>query len=117
MINLQLSWVYSSDLERSHRFYGEILGLDLLRDEGSARIYSVNDGAAIGVCEAFEDRVVQPGGGMISLVTDEVDAWYQRLSQAGAKTLGEPHHLEKFGIYTFFTEDPDGYKIEFQQFT
>ena len=54
---------------------------------------------------------------MISLVTDEVDAWYQRLSQAGAKTLGEPHHLEKFGIYTFFTEDPDGYKIEFQQFT
>jgi predicted enzyme related to lactoylglutathione lyase len=115
-INQQITWVYTSDLERSHRFYSEVLGLALARDEGTARIYSIVDGAAIGVCETFDNRVVQPDGSMISLVTDDVDGWYQRLCRAGITTGGKPHHLEKFGIYTFFAEDPDGYVIEFQQF-
>ena len=113
---VQITWVYCSDIEASHHFYAECLGLPLLRDEGSARIYQTTAGAAIGVCRAFEDRVVEPRGGMISLVTDDVDGWYKRLSESGGTTRGAPHVLEKFGIYTFFAEDPDGYVIEFQQF-
>lgn len=113
---LQISWVYSEDLVRSEWFYAELLGLRLLRRESGARIYRTTAGAAIGVCQVFEDRVVEPRGCMISLVTSDVDGWYQRLNSAGARTRGEPHWLERFGIYTFFAEDPDGYIIEFQQF-
>ena len=115
-LEIQITWVYCSNLETSHRFYGESLGLPLLRDEDSARIYKTTAGAAIGVCRAFEDRIVEPRGGMISLVTDDVDGWYKRLSETGVTTRGAPHVLEKFRIYTFFAEDPDGYVIEFQQF-
>ena len=112
----QITWVYTDDLERSSAFYGEVLGLVLVRDEGAARIFEVNAGAAIGVCTAFEDRVVEPRGGMISLVTNDVDAWYARIVAAGVQPDAPPHRLEQFGIYTFFVRDPAGYVVEFQSF-
>ena len=115
-VTRQIAWVYCRDLARSDRFYADVLGLRCVRDEGTARVYETVPGAAIGVCEAFEDRVVEPRGAMVSLVTDDVDGWYRRLDAAGAAVRGPPHRLERFGIYTFFAEDPDGYVLEFQQF-
>lgn len=112
----QITWVYTGDLEAACKFYGELIGLELARDEGGARIYRTGENAFIGVCTAFEDRVVQPEGSMISLVTDDVDGWYEKLLSRGVKIDAPPHRLEQFGIYTFFTKDPNGYVIEFQQF-
>lgn len=114
-IQAQITWVYTEDLHQSERFYRDTLGLECIRDEGRARIFRTAGGAAIGVCETFEDRVVEPKGGMISLVTDDVDAWYQKLKQVGIEAE-PPHRLEQFGIYTCFAKDPSGYVIEFQQF-
>ena len=115
-VSAQVTWRYTENLEKAHEFYGEVLGLELVRDEGAARIYRVNSGACIGVCRAFEDRVVEPSGSMVSLVTDDVDGWYDRLKRAGVKLKAPPHRLDQFGIYTFFAEDPDGYVVEFQKF-
>ncbi len=111
-----ISWVYTEDLDKSASFYADVLGLECVRDVGGARIFATLEGAAIGVCRIYADRVVEPRGGMISIVTDEVDAWYQRLLDKGADITQPPHRLEQFGIYTFFVADPDGYVIEFQQF-
>jgi catechol 2,3-dioxygenase-like lactoylglutathione lyase family enzyme len=111
-----ISWVYCDDLDTTARFYAEILGLECRRDEGDARIYATVGGAAIGLCRAFDDRVVEPRGGMISLVCDDVDSWYRRLLEHGVRIDAPPHRLEAFGIYTFFARDPNGYVIEFQQF-
>ena len=69
----------------------------------------------IGVCEAFGGRVVAPRGSLISLVTDNVDACYQRLLARGLD-IEAPARLEAFAIYRFSVTDPDGYRIEFQQF-
>ena len=112
----QITWLYTHDLARSHDFYSGVLGLEIQRDEGQAKIYRTADGAALGVCEVFDDRVVEPAGSMISLVTNSVDSWYSKLESAGVKAQGPPHHIERFGIYTFFVKDPDGYILEFQQF-
>lgn len=115
-VNKQITWVYTHNLETTKAFYGQVLGLDCVRDEGKAQIFRVSSDAMIGVCEVFGDRVVEPQGGMITLVTDDVDAWYDRLVQAGAGTRGAPRRMAEFNIYTFFAEDPNGYVIEFQQF-
>jgi len=115
-IDQQITWVYAHDLEATCRFYGEVLGLPMTLDEGTARIFAAGGGAYIGVCEAFGGRVVEPRGGMITLVTDDVDAWYARLTDAGATTKGPPERHEAFNIYAFLAEDPNGYLIEFQEF-
>jgi len=115
-INGQISWVYTQDLDSTAYFYAEVLGLECSRDEGTARIFATADNAWIGVCQAFADRVVEPKGGMISIVSDDVDAWYRRLVDIGLSIDQPPHRLEQFGIYMFLVKDPNGYLIEFQQF-
>ncbi len=115
-ITAQVSWVYTPDLAVTAPFYAELLGFECVRSEHRARIYRVAQGAHIGLCEAFADRVVEPKGGMISLVVDDVDAWYPRLQARGVEIDAPPHRLEQFGIRTFFLRDPNGYIIEFQQF-
>ena len=95
-------------------FTATVIGM--VRDEESARIFNAGSGGLIGVCSAFGNRVVEPKGGMITLVTDDVDAWFSLLQSKGIDVDSPPHILEKFNIYTFFLKDPNGYLIEFQQF-
>jgi catechol 2,3-dioxygenase-like lactoylglutathione lyase family enzyme len=99
----QISWVYTQDLDSTADFYARGLGLECSRDEGDARIFAT-------------DRVVEPKGGMISIVTDDVDAWYLRLLDNGLQIDKPPEQIERFGIYSFFVKDPNGYLLEFQQF-
>ena len=115
-ITSQITWVYTDDLEHTSNFYGDDLGLKLVIDEGASRIFQVSSTAQIGVCTAFENRIVEPKGGMITLVTTEVDEWYSQLTSKGVAIKNPPYVLEKFNIYTFFFEDPNGYVIEIQQF-
>lgn len=111
-----IAWVYTDDLTGSARFYEKVLGLALERDAGTARIYRSSQGGMIGVCTAFADRVVEPRGGMITLLTEDVDGWYQKVTAAGGRVKGPPERMERFGIYSFFVEDPNGYVIEVQTF-
>jgi predicted enzyme related to lactoylglutathione lyase len=111
----QVSWVYTDDLDATAQFYREILGLVCDRDEGRARLFRTAANAWIGVCEAFDGRVVQPDGGMISIVTTDVDAWYRKLLAHGM-VIEPPRRLDTFGIYCLLLRDPNGYAIEFQQF-
>jgi len=115
----QITWVYTQTLEHSAAFYRDTLGLKVSRDAGTAMIFETSPNTFIGVCEVFGDRVVQPDGGMITLLVetkDQVDGWYSRLAERGAGTAGPPEELPRFGIYSFFCSDPNGYTIEFQTF-
>ena len=114
-IDGQVSSVYTLDLDATSAFYGDILGLVCERDQGRARLFRTAPSAWIGVCEAFDGRVVQADGSMISIVTAEVDAWYRRLL-VHELDVDPPRRLETFGIYSLLVHDPNGYAIEFQQF-
>ena len=115
-VTAQISWVYTEDLEASTTFYSEVLGFKCVRDQCNARIFATVDNAAIGVCKTFAERVIEPRGGMISIVTNGVDAWYQHLIDLSVDITQPLHRLEQFGICSFIVTDPDGYLIEFQQF-
>jgi predicted enzyme related to lactoylglutathione lyase len=109
-------WVYTEDLDGTCAFYSDTLGLKQVRDEGDARMFETGPGHAVGVSRATGFREVQPAGGMITIVTDDVDDWYARLDRAGATLRGKPERNDQFGIYAFLAEDPNGYLIEFQKF-
>jgi predicted enzyme related to lactoylglutathione lyase len=115
-ISLQISWVYTQEFDSTANFYADGLGLKCIREGDGARLFATTANAAIGVCAVFGDRVVEPKGGMISIVTEDVDAWYRRLVDRGVTIAEPPQRFEGFGIYTFFVTDPNGYVIEFQQF-
>lgn len=108
-----VTFVYSADLERSHRFYGEVLGLEMVLDQGACRIYRVSPTGYVGVCD---HRTPTPGGTIVTLVSSAVDEWYERLVAADVETSGPPSHNERFDVYQFFATDPDGHTLEFQRF-
>ena len=112
----QIAWVYCHDLKATAVFYENLLGLALWRRTDMARIYHTGHGGYIGVCRVFADRVVQPIGGMITLLTDDVDGHFTRLKSAGLPHLETPQERPEIGIYSFFCQDPNGYTIEIQRF-
>jgi len=115
-ITAQIYWVYTQDLDSTADFYAQTLGLECSRGAGDARLFQTGDSAYIGLCRAFADRVIEPRGSLISIVTDDVDAWYQHLLDNGLVIDKPPEQIEQFGIYSFFIKDPNGYLLEFQQF-
>ena len=107
-----ITFVYVADLERSAVFYGDVLELELMRDQGACHIYRVAADAYLGVCD---HRPAEPGGLILTLVTDDVDRWADRLRSAGYAVEG-PSANERFAIYHCFVSDPDGHVVEIQRF-
>ena len=50
----QITFLYSSDLERSDSFYRHKMGFDLVLDQGPCRIYHTGKKAYLGVCQRRE---------------------------------------------------------------
>ncbi len=108
----QITFVYVQDLGRSAAFYGDVLGLELARDQGACLIFRVTPDAYLGVCD---HRPADPGGIILTLVTGNVDGWASRLREEGHEVDG-PKANDRFGIYHCFVEDPDGHLVEIQRF-
>ncbi|WP_374446783.1 VOC family protein [Stella sp.] len=111
----QVVFVYTRDLDGTARWYGETLGLPQVLDQGACRIFRVTERSFIGVCSR-PNRVVEPRGVVLTLVTDDVDGWHRRLAEAGAEIEAPPRLSEEFQVYAFFVRDPNGYVLEVQQF-
>lgn len=114
-IHQQVTFLYTANLAETAHFYEEVLGLSLILDQGTCRIYQVSDNAFIGICERVGVSA-QPEGIIITLVSSDVDGWYTFLQQQGISFEKPPQHNPKFNIYHCFLRDPNGYLIEIQQF-
>ena len=111
-----VTWVYTEDLPGTATFYAEVLGLELVLDQGACRIFRAAPDAFLGVCRARPGRYVEPKGVVLTLVSQSVDAWYAYLCAREVALEGPPEHSEQFNVYCFFARDPNGYLIEFQRF-
>ncbi len=114
-IDQQVTFLFTRDLRQTAQFYEETLGLRLVLDQGSCRIYRISQDGFLGFCERAE-APEQPQGIIITLATHEVDAWYEQLQQKGVVFEKPPQHNPKYDIYHCFLRDPNGYLLEIQQF-
>ncbi|HEY9804664.1 MAG TPA: VOC family protein, partial [Leptolyngbyaceae cyanobacterium] len=55
-------------------------------------------------------------GVIFTLVTQQVDEWYEYLKKLGVEFEKPPTLNEKYNIYHCFLRDPNGYLIEIQRF-
>lgn len=115
-IDQQITFLYTRDLAATARFYEEVLGLTLVVDQGDCRIYRTSPDSYLGFCQR-QAAPQEPLGVILTLVTAEVDAWYQYLSERGTSFEKPPALNPKYGIYHCFLRDPNGYLIEIQRFT
>ena len=114
----QITFLYYKDLAAAQQFYEGILGLELVEDQGWAKIYRVNGTAFVGlVDEAHGSLKAQPENAvMLTFVVEDVLGWYQYLREKGVKIRQEYGRSETIQIEYFFAEDPGGYVLEFERF-
>ncbi|NDJ79178.1 MAG: VOC family protein [Chloroflexi bacterium] len=110
-----LTFFYTRDLAQTARFYEDVLGLPLVRDQGTCRIYRVGESGYVGFCER-ESAPKQPQGVILTFVTEDVDSWHQRLHAAGVVFEKPPTDNPTYGLYHCFFRDPNGYLLEIQRF-
>jgi catechol 2,3-dioxygenase-like lactoylglutathione lyase family enzyme len=113
-IDQQVTFLLTTDLAATERFYEDVLGLSLVLDQGSCRIYHVNGNAFIGFCE--RDDPGEPPGLLFTLVTQAVDAWHEFLLSRNVAIEKPPTFNPQYNIYQMFVRDPNGYLIEIQTF-
>jgi catechol 2,3-dioxygenase-like lactoylglutathione lyase family enzyme len=100
------------DLDRSRRFYRDVLGLAVYREFGPAADPAVVFFLGQGLLEVSG----QPTGPsaapavMIWLQVRDVHAEHDRLAAAGVRVLRQPV-AEPWGLIEMWIEDPDGVKI------
>lgn len=116
MFDQQVTFLTVSDLEQSTEFYQDTLGLELVLDQGPCKIFRVSSDGFIGICEPNQHRNVSTDGVIITLVSDDVDGWYNRLKAKGVPFTKPPAENPTFNIYHCFLRDPDGHLLEIQRF-
>jgi lactoylglutathione lyase len=111
------------DLERSLRFYTEVLGMKLLSrkdyPEGKFTLAFVGfaknpEQAEIELTHNWDTSSYEIGSayGHIALGVDDIYAACDRIRKAGGKVTREPGPMKHGKTVIAFIEDPDGYKIE-----
>src|SRR5262245_6541105 len=114
------------DLERSLRFYCDVLGMQLLRrtDYPSGRFtlafvgYGAEDtNTVVELTHNWDTHHYEIGSGFghLALGVDDVYATCDSLRARGAKIVREPGPMKHGGSEIAFIEDPDGYRIELIQ--
>lgn len=112
------------DLERSIKFYTEILGMRVLRrSENPEYKYSL---AFVGYDDEDKTAVIEltynwgvsqydlgSAFGHIAIGVDDIYATCEAVKAAGGKVTREPGPVKGGTTVIAFIEDPDGYKIEF----
>jgi lactoylglutathione lyase len=112
-----------ADLERSLRFYTEVLGMRLLRrkdyPEGKFTLAFVGygdetDTAVIELTHNWDVRKYELGNayGHIAIAVDDAYKACEEVKRRGGKVTREPGPMKHGTTVIAFIEDPDTYKIE-----
>jgi lactoylglutathione lyase len=114
------------DLEKSLRFYCDVLGMKLLRKkdypDGKFTLAFVGygderDHTVIELTHNWDTERYDLGNayGHVALGVPDIYATCDQLRSRGAKIVREPGPMKHGTTHIAFVEDPDGYKIELIQ--
>jgi catechol 2,3-dioxygenase-like lactoylglutathione lyase family enzyme len=113
-VNAAITFLKTTDLEKTTQFYQDVLNLKLVLDQGTCRIFRILPRAYVGFC--IQDKEPENREVILTLVLEDVDLACAALEKAGATIEVQPQFNEKYQIYQCFARDPNGYLIEIQRF-
>lgn len=111
-------WLYYRDIPAMQGFWEQTLGVDLMVDQGWAKVYPASSTGYIGLVDgerglhqATEDKAVT-----VSFITDDVAAWLDRVKGFGMELRTPELASEGDRVQVFVGYDPEGYFLEWDTF-
>ena len=115
-----ITWLYYKDVLGMQGFFENVLGLELVADQGWTKIYKVSDTGFIGLVDErrgmhqfTEDKAVT-----VSFILDDLDGWFSYVAEhkpfelRSEKVNAGPENKYR----AFVGYDPEGYFLEFDTF-
>jgi predicted enzyme related to lactoylglutathione lyase len=103
--------LHPSELERSHQFHRDQLGLAIYREFGSRDAPGLVFFLGNGLLEVSGRSTDRPGNALaIWIQVRDIHGDYRRLLNAGVQILREPRQ-EALGLMEMWIADPDGVRI------
>jgi hypothetical protein len=88
-------------------------------NEDWVKIFRLAESSSVGVVKVGPGAyhaTQESNAVMLSIVTSDVDGWYQRLKKNGRVTfLRDIHDSDNVAVRSFLVEDPGGFTVEFFQ--
>lgn len=112
-------------------FYSEKLGLvatwgdrngpytSFSISENEAPCFAIFSGANMSMFEGYEQPATktQPDTVVAVIPSDDLDKDYQKLKSLGVEFIGEPQHIEDWGMRCVYFRDPEGNLFELNDAT
>ncbi len=111
-------WLYYKDILAAQRFYERIIGLNLLTDQGFAKVYSSSRTGFIGLVDEAQGlhRFSDEKAVTVCFFTDDIQSWFSHFKNAGVKLHTPSIMIESGAVETFVAYDVGGYFLEFDKF-
>ena len=111
-------WFYYKDMAGIQRFYEDVLGLDLIVDQGWAKIYPLGPTAYFGLVDEQRGmhHYTEKKAVTLSLLTDDLDGWYDYLLKHEGIEIRSAEISDTDRYRAFVAYDPEGYYLEWDVF-
>lgn len=111
-------WFYYRDMENIQRFYEDVMGLELIVDQGWAKIYPIGPSAYFGLVDESRGMhsYTEQKGVTLSFITNEIDSWFAFLNSRGDVEMRHEEIVEEQPYRAFVAYDPEGYYLEWDVF-
>ncbi len=110
-----ITFLYYHDFEYGKDFIENVLQLELVMDQGFARVYKVNEKAFLGMVQAKDSTEVS-GSTLFSLTSPSVSEEHARVKELPVFDLTEMKYFDSIPLKSFFFDDKEGHKFEIQEF-
>jgi catechol 2,3-dioxygenase-like lactoylglutathione lyase family enzyme len=111
-------WLYYRDIPAMQAFWEELLGVDLLVDQGWAKVYPGSRTGFIGLVDGERGlhQATAEKSVTVSFFTSDVAAWRRRTEEQGVEARTPELGEESGRVSTWVAFDPEGYSLEWDTF-
>lgn len=114
MITSNVTFLYYEDFDRAISFFEDILELELVMDQGFARIYKVTESSFLGM--VLKENRKTENDTLYSFTVDDVYHYYDLYQKKNLQSLSEIKHFKNIPLKSFFFDDFEGHHFEIQEF-
>ncbi len=119
-LNATITWLYYKDIPAMENFYQQVLGLELIVDQGWAKIYQSSESGYIGLVDERRGmhNYTDKKAVNVSFILKDLDGWFKYVNDSKAFAL----RSNEIGVgpdnkyRAFVGFDPEGYYMEFDTF-
>ena len=118
-ISATVLWLYYAELRPIQDFYEQVLGLEMIVDQGWAKVYPISRTGFVGFVDGSRGlhNATEQKGVTISFLTDDIEAWFEHMQlQERFAFRTEELGDESGRVRTFIGYDPAGYFLEWDEF-